>query len=77
MLRKRKRLLPLQPGSEERKAGEHRHIETEGEKKKRLKNKNYFIWKFKKDSYLCTPNGNEGKTKKDQVADVTAINRKD
>ena len=27
------------------------------------KNKIYFIWKLKKDSYLCTPNGNEGKTK--------------
>jgi len=33
-------------------------------RKRRPKNKNYFIWKFKKDSYLCTSNGNEGKTKK-------------
>jgi len=24
--------------------------------------KKYFIWKLKKDSYLCTPNDNEGKT---------------
>ncbi|WP_208600666.1 hypothetical protein, partial [Pedobacter terrae] len=28
-----------------------------------MKNKIYFIWKFKKDAYLCNPNGNEGKTK--------------
>ncbi|KQR72564.1 hypothetical protein ASF92_04610 [Pedobacter sp. Leaf176] len=52
-------LLPLQPGSE----GAER-IEKLGLRiREGLKKINYFIWRFKKDSYLCTPNGNEGKTK--------------
>jgi hypothetical protein len=44
--------------------------------KKTSKNKIYFICDFEKVPYLCNPNGNEGKTK-NQVTDVTAINRKD
>jgi len=50
-------LLPLQPGSEGRKAEQDQRIEIkEREKKKAEKNKIYFIWKFEKDAYLCTPN---------------------
>jgi len=49
----------LQPGSE----GAER-IEKLGLGLKRgQKNKIYFIWRLKKDSYLCTPNGNEGENK--------------
>jgi len=34
---------------------------------KREKKKNFRkFWKFKEDFYLCSPNGNEGKNKKDK-----------
>jgi hypothetical protein len=59
-LREWKRLLPLQPGSEEREADQHQHIEKQTRKKEDRKNKIYFIWKFGKDAYLCTPNRKEG-----------------
>lgn len=35
------------------------------EKRKRKKTSEVF-WKFKKDFYLCSPNGNGGKQKKDK-----------
>jgi hypothetical protein len=45
------------------------------QKKEDQKNKIYFIWKFEKDAYLCTPNGNEGQ--KIGTADVGKITEKD
>ena len=52
-------MLPLQPGSEERKADQYQRIEKQRGRKGEQKNKIYFIWKFKKDPYLCTPNREE------------------
>jgi len=40
-------------------------LSAEIEKEKRKKTSESF-WKFKKDFYLCSPNGNEGKNKKDK-----------
>ncbi|MFC3365069.1 hypothetical protein ACFOG5_17950 [Pedobacter fastidiosus] len=60
-MEKVKKLLPLQPGSEEAESFERGVSEEREWKNKGLKNKNYFVWKFGKDSYLCTPNRKEGK----------------
>ena len=70
-------MLPLQPGSEERKAGQHRHIETEREEKANRKIKIILFGSSKKIPTFALPTETKGKQKKDQVADVTAINRKD